>query len=203
MPVPFDWDLTHLSRRPFLGQIVDFDLLLCTGFDSEHADLFLCAIFTNRHEWSNDWAKRWTRLWLVTSPRKLHQNFISRENKFVVTARNLQSMKTFLTLELSQHPESGSTFSSSQPVAAAETATESRTPGFCACSPPANGHGFCRQNLRLSSGIAFVSDHRIARWPAGAFFKFESGRGSNLGSNLGTAAWPTSCKGFICSEIPE
>ena len=31
----------NLSRRPFLGQIVDLDLLLCTGFDSEHANLFL------------------------------------------------------------------------------------------------------------------------------------------------------------------
>ena len=37
-----------LSRRPFLGQVVDTDLLLCTGFDSEHAVLFLCHIFTQR-----------------------------------------------------------------------------------------------------------------------------------------------------------
>ena len=27
---------SNLSRRPFLGQVVDSDLLLCTGFDSEH-----------------------------------------------------------------------------------------------------------------------------------------------------------------------
>ena len=47
----FDSDL---SRRHFLGQVVDLDLLLCTGFDSErsvlilcHA-LFLCYIFTQR-----------------------------------------------------------------------------------------------------------------------------------------------------------
>ena len=37
-----------LSRRPFLGQVVDTDLLLCTGFDSEHAVLILCHIFTQR-----------------------------------------------------------------------------------------------------------------------------------------------------------
>ena len=36
----------NLSIRPFLGQVVDLDLLLCTGFDLEHAVLFLCHIFT-------------------------------------------------------------------------------------------------------------------------------------------------------------
>ena len=41
----FDWSL---SRLAFLGQVVDLDLRLCTGFDSEHADLFLCLIFTQR-----------------------------------------------------------------------------------------------------------------------------------------------------------
>ena len=39
---------SHLGRRPFLGQVVNFDLLLCTGFDSEHEALFLCHIFTQR-----------------------------------------------------------------------------------------------------------------------------------------------------------
>ena len=38
----------NLSRRPFLGQVVDWDLLLCTGFDWEHAVLFLCHFFTQR-----------------------------------------------------------------------------------------------------------------------------------------------------------
>ena len=35
---------SNLSRRPFLRQVVDLDLLLCTGFDLEHAVLFLCHI---------------------------------------------------------------------------------------------------------------------------------------------------------------
>ena len=39
---------SNLSRRPFLGQVVDLDLLLCTGFDSEHAVLFLCHMFNQR-----------------------------------------------------------------------------------------------------------------------------------------------------------
>ena len=39
---------SNLSRRPFLGHVVNLDLLLCTGFDSEHVVLFLCHIFTQR-----------------------------------------------------------------------------------------------------------------------------------------------------------
>ena len=42
---------SNLSRRPFFRQVrtvVDKDLLLCTGFNSEHAVLFLCHIFAHR-----------------------------------------------------------------------------------------------------------------------------------------------------------
>ena len=39
---------SNLSRRPFLGQVVDTDLLLCTGFESEYAVLFLCHFFAQR-----------------------------------------------------------------------------------------------------------------------------------------------------------
>ena len=38
----------NLIRLPFLGQVIDLDLLLCTGFNNEHEDLFLCTIFTKR-----------------------------------------------------------------------------------------------------------------------------------------------------------
>ena len=37
-----------LSRHPFFGQIVYLDLQLCSGFDSEHDDLFVCPIYTQR-----------------------------------------------------------------------------------------------------------------------------------------------------------
>ena len=39
---------SNLSRRSFLGQVVDLDLLLCAGFYLEHAILFLSHIFTQR-----------------------------------------------------------------------------------------------------------------------------------------------------------
>ena len=38
----------NLSKYPFLGQVIELDLLLCTGFDLEHVVLFLCHIFTQR-----------------------------------------------------------------------------------------------------------------------------------------------------------
>ena len=40
----------NLSRLPYLGQVIDLDLLPWSGFDSysEHAALFLCHIFTQK-----------------------------------------------------------------------------------------------------------------------------------------------------------
>ena len=43
--VLFDSDL---SRGPFLGYVIDLDLLLCIGINLEHPVLFLCHIFTQR-----------------------------------------------------------------------------------------------------------------------------------------------------------
>ena len=38
----------NLSRLLFIGQVANLNLLLCTGFDLEHAVLFLCHIFAQR-----------------------------------------------------------------------------------------------------------------------------------------------------------
>ena len=86
---------SNLSRRPFLRQVVDSDLLLCTGFDSEHAVLFLCHIFTQRpindRKIERSWAAQlrsilrscpaWALLWSATTSRQFHRKFISHENK--------------------------------------------------------------------------------------------------------------------------
>ena len=59
--------------------------------------------------------------------------------------------------------------------------------------PQELSHWLWSQNLpfKLSSGIAYrsLSDCQM------------TGRGSNFDSNLNYAAWPTSCKDFICSEF--
>ena len=38
----------NLSRLPFLRQVIDLDLLFCTGFNSEHVVLFLFHILTQK-----------------------------------------------------------------------------------------------------------------------------------------------------------
>ena len=38
----------NLSRLPFIGQVIDSDLQLCTGFNSEHVVLFPYHILTQR-----------------------------------------------------------------------------------------------------------------------------------------------------------
>ena len=96
---------------------------------------------------------------------------------------------TFLTLELSQYRKSGSTFSSSEPVAAR---CDCRRLGTAQAVPapralPLDLH----LNLRLSSRIAFWSDCQM------------TGKGLNLNSNWNSATWPTGCNGFVCSEIPK
>ena len=112
---------SNLSKRPFLWQVVDLDLLLCTGFNLEHEVSLLCHIFTQRpvtdRKIERSYGRCFGRQQLLAKSIK---NFISYEKqKLLVAARNSQSIETFLTFELSQFCKSGSMFSSSDPVAAA------------------------------------------------------------------------------------
>ena len=63
-------------------------------------------------ERSNSCVFRWQQF-----PADSMEMFIPTNKKSVVAAQYLQSIKTFLTLGLSQYRKSGSTFSSSEPVA--------------------------------------------------------------------------------------
>ena len=45
----------NLSRCPFFREVANLDLLLCTGFHSEHVVLFLCHISTQRPTWMTNW----------------------------------------------------------------------------------------------------------------------------------------------------
>ena len=125
----------NLSGRPLLGQVVDLDLLPCTGFDSEHAVLFLGHSFTQRPMNDRKTERSDGRgFGQQQLPAYSNGHSISNEKKSVVTAQYLQSIKTFLTLELSRYRKSGSTFSSSEPVAAR---SDCRRLGnaLCLCSP--------------------------------------------------------------------
>ena len=128
-------------------------------------------------------------------------HFISHEKKircqWLVTAKNLQSIETFLTLKLSQYSKSCSTFVSSEPVTARlsqqRLALTWKRPAFviarqtrtlsdphwrrtsCAGALPQEvSHWFCSQKLQLSSGITCGS----GIWPAGPV------QGFKLGLNL-------------------
>ena len=104
---------------PFLGQVVDLDLLLCTGFDLEHAVLFLCHIFTQRPMNDRKIERNDGRCFgRQQLPADSNGSSISNEKKICRHGRYPQRNKSFLTLELSRCRKSGSTFSPSEPVPA-------------------------------------------------------------------------------------
>ena len=60
--------------------------------------------------------------------------FTSKKKRRLVTARKLLSMKTLLTLDLSQHHKSGSMFFSREPVDASSNCSRLGN-ALCLCSP--------------------------------------------------------------------
>ena len=107
----------NLSKHPFLGQVVNLDLLLCTGFDELHAELFPCLFFhLEINEWSKDWEKRWVLLLLVTSSWEIHRNSNSTKEQNpssmpkIYKALKLFDAWTKLVLPLSWYHKSDSTF---------------------------------------------------------------------------------------------
>ena len=101
-----------------IGQVVDSDLLLSTGFDSEHVVLFLCHIFIQRQ--MND--------------RMIERSDGRGFGQQQLLTNSSQSIETLLTLELSQYGKSGSMFSSSEPVAARSDCCRLGN-ALCLCSP--------------------------------------------------------------------
>ena len=174
----------NLSRRPFLGQVVDLDLLLCTGFNLEHAVLFLCHIFTQRpmndRKIERSDGRGFGRQQL---PADSNGHSISNEKKSVVTAQYLQSIKTFLTLELSRYRKSGSTFSSSEPAA---TAADSETP--CVCARPSDPRKQSQRAAPRAWPLILPSKPSITFWNSLRRDCQMTCRGSNLDSNLNSAA---------------
>ena len=93
-----------------------------------------------------------------------------------VTARYLQSIKTFLTVELSQYSKSGSTFSSSEPVVASRDCSRLGY-SLCLCLPVRPAQTVlehCPKSLAIDFAVKTFDclleqpSGVIARWPAGA-----------------------------------
>ena len=201
---------SSLSRCPFLRQVVDLDLLLCTGFNLENAVLFLCHIFNQRPmnyskiEQSN--GRHWALVWSATTSRPFQWKFhFHWKKKSFVTARYLQSIKTFFTVELSEYCKSGSTFSSSEPVEACSNC--SRLGNFlCLCSPVLSAQAVLERGTKsLAIDFAVKSFDCLLELTSGVIARWQAlvCRGSNLDSNLISAAWPMGCRSFICSETPK
>ena len=132
------------------------------------------------NDWSKDWAKQWARLWLAQLLANSIKNFISREKQIDSALTYIyKALKTFVTLELSQYRKSGSTLSSSEPVAAHRDCSRLGN-ALCLCSPVRPPKLYLSVaprawplNLQSKPSIIFWNSLRdsgvIARWPAGAW----------------------------------
>ena len=104
----------------------------------------------------------------------------------LVAAQYLQSIKAFLTLKLSQYRKSGSTFSSSEPVAARSDCRRLGNASVCARQSYPR-----KQSLRAAPRawpLILPSKPSITFWNSLRRDCQMTGRGSNLDSNLNSAA---------------
>ena len=185
---------SNLSRRPFLGQDVDLDLLLCTWFNLEHAVLFLCKI-----ELSNGRCFGQQQL-LATSI----ENFISHEKQIdsllpEILQKIYKALKSCWILNWVSIARVVACFPQESLSRPAATAADSEKPCVCARL------SYLRKQsqraaprawpLILSSNSSITFRNSLGRDCQ------MTGRDSNLDSNLNSATWPTSCKGFMASEI--
>ena len=96
---------------------------------------------------------------------QFHGNSFPNEKNICRHGRYLQSIKTFLIVELSQYRKSGSTFSSSEPVAASGDCSRPENALFL-CSPPK----LCRSAaprawpLMLQSNPSIVFSNSLREW---------------------------------------
>ena len=131
------------------------------------------------------------------------QNFISHEKKkSALSLPNIyKALKPFWLSNWASIARVVARFPEANRLLPSSTAANSETPYVCARpsdSPTLSRSAAPRAwplilplNLPLSSGIAFGRNCQM------------NCRGSNLNWNLNSAAWPTGCKGFICSKVPK
>ena len=166
----FDWNLRKvLSKKPFLGQIINLD-----SFISEHADLFLFHISTQRPLAMNDrkieqrHVCNAVHLWSVTTSSNFSFHMKKESDKSLPKIYN--ASKPFW------QSQRGSIFSSSAPVVAAADLESFQvlesylwktyvfvlayptSLSFARALPQELSHWFCSQILHLSSGMAFGND---------------------------------------------
>ena len=153
---------------------------------------FLCHIFTQRPgtdrkvERSYACGVGWQQL--LTDSIEI---FISHDEKKVTCCCQKQSIKTLLTLELSQYRKRGSMFSSSKQVAASSDCSRLEN-ALCLSSPvcPAHCGGEQEQSRRAAPRawqLILPSNPLITFWNSLWRDCQMTGRSSNLDSNLNSA----------------
>ena len=191
---------SNLSRHPFLGHVVDLDLLLCTGFHLEQVVLFLCHIFTQRP---------------MTDRKNKHSNghcfgflansikiFISHEKKSDLLLPEIsKALKSCWLLNWVSIAGLVACFPQESLSLPAATVADSETFRVCArLSYPR------KQSWRAAPRawqLILPSKPSITFWNSLQRDCQMTCRGSNLDSNLNFATWPTSCKGLTASEITK
>ena len=149
-------------------------------------------------EWLSNWAKWCALLWSVSTSCQVHQNFhFTWIKKVLGVAWNLQSIKNLLPLELSQYSKSGSMLSSSVQVAAHSDCSWlwNTLRVFARPSDPPKPEQ-CQRAAQRAWRLILPSKPSITLWHTLWGDCQTTCRGSNLDSNLSSAAWLTSCKGL-------
>ena len=165
---------SNMSRRPFLGQVVNLDLLLFTGFNSEHAVLSLRHILL-RDQWLIERLSKAMGAALFGNKISPIPSKISfhMKKKWLLAAQNLH-LNPFDSGSESVSQEWQHVFlkrACRGPQRMPQTRKRSvfvlARPTSQSCAWPrlqVLGHWFCSQNLRLSSGIAFGENARWQAW---------------------------------------
>ena len=164
------------------------------GFDP------ISYFYSETNEWFQHWAKQWAWLQSATTSCLFSRKFHFTWKKIIVAALHLERIKNFLTFELGQYRKSGSTCSSSKPVAASSDchrlgkalflASQSYLPKLC-------------WPLILQSNPSIVFSNSLReRFPDDRHWLARAWTWTWY-SNSNSAAWPMGCGGFICSETPK
>ena len=179
----------NLGRRPDPEQVIDLDLLICTGLNPEHVFLFLCHIFTQRPmnnrkiERSSGVCFGWQKL-LANSPKfSFHM-----KKKIDLPLQDIyKALKPFWLSNWVSIARVVARFSQASLSRPAATAANQETP--CVWSCQSCLPKLCRSAAPRALPLILQSKPSIvfwmSRWPAG-------------NSNLNSAAWPTGWKCFIC-----
>ena len=185
----------NLSRRPFLRQVVDLDLLLCTGFDSEPVVLFQCDIFTQRPTMIERLSKAMCAALVGNNfspiPSKITWKKIDSPRPDIYKAWKpcwLSNWVSFARVE------------AGFPQASLPAATAADSEALCVFSRLSEPPKLCLSVVPRARPSNLQSNPSIVFWNSLREWLPDELHGLELESNLNSAAWPIGRRGSICSK---